>query len=37
MYFKRLVSLQMHTNRVFNDLRLIENTEPTPPEGEGYS
>ena len=26
MYFKRLVSLQMHTNRVFNGLRLIENT-----------
>ena len=25
----------MHTNRVFNGLRLIENTEPTPPEGGG--
>ena len=38
MYFKRLVSFQMHTNRVFNGLRLIETAKQSllHPEG-GYS
>ena len=35
MYFKRLVSFQMHTNRVFNGLRLIETSTQSllHPEG----
>ena len=35
MYFKRLVSFQMHTNRVFNGLRLIETAKQSllHPEG----
>ena len=38
MYFKRLVSFQMHTNRVFNGLRLNETAKQSllHPEG-GYS
>ena len=37
MYFKRLVSFQMHTNGVFNSLRLIETAKQSlfHPEGEG--
>ena len=35
MYFKRLVSFQMHTNRVFNGLRLIKTAKQSLLHAEG--